>query len=330
MGRVITALLFFIASSVYCEQPHPSPRAFSAIFAPDRNTVYISMGWDRQRWFDDVWRFDILTEHWQGISPEGYRPSPREGMAFCYDEQKRVLCIFGGCRGYVHLNDWVEYDLSIKRWQVDINFNLSVGFLPSTRSNASLLCLGNQRYLVGLGFNFQGRYLGDWYLKQRTPDNWRILFTGKKPSARYGQVAIYDKKRNRVVLWGGYNWLGFLDDLWVFDLDNWHWRRLSNKGTPPPAMSFAAGAIDEKRDCLVIFGGVKDGEVFDDVFELALDDMVWKRVTKPGAKARNGHSACYLPGRGATFFGGRTEDKRYLCDLWLWRGEESGWQRLGK
>lgn len=60
----------------------------------------------------DVWSFDLNTQTWQSLSPEGPLPTAREGATAIYIEDEDRMVIFGG-RGTTHSNEvWSLNNLS--------------------------------------------------------------------------------------------------------------------------------------------------------------------------------------------------------------------------
>lgn len=86
-----------------------------------------------------------------------------------------------------------------------------------------------------------------------------------EPPSRWGAVMAYDAKRERVLLFGGFDGNGDqLGDLWSWDGNRW--TQIEWNGSAPPPRGFAASAYDRVRDRLIIFGGATAN---------APDDRVW-------------------------------------------------------
>ena len=114
---------------------------------------------------------------------------------------------------------------------------------------------------------------------------WTQLFPLHVPTARYGQVMVYDSARQRIVMWGGRTGNGKIDlnDTWVFK--NGDWTQIDTPASPPGRV-LAGGAYDPLRDRVVVFGGASissDGKTvtpFHDTWEL--DGTTWKQVLPDG------------------------------------------------
>jgi|GEM_PF-5199184 len=60
------------------------------------------------------------------------------------------------------------------------------------------------------------------------------------PSGRKNAVLLADPDRNRLILWGGENDLGALNDLWIFDINEMEWKKIDEKTKIPPLSRFMA------------------------------------------------------------------------------------------
>ena len=83
--------------------------------------------------------------------------------------------------------------------------------------------------------------------------NWTQKFPAASPSKRYAASAVFDTKRQVVVLFGGRQWSqAELNDTWEWDGVNW------TQATPtksPPGRDNASMVYDENRGVVVLFGG---------------------------------------------------------------------------
>jgi len=78
--------------------------------------------------------------------------------------------------------------------------------------------------------------------------SWKKLTPGVSPSARAAMAMAYDPVSQRVVLFGGYDDLIYLDETWTFDGATW--RMETPPLSPPPrapAREQSPGAIGMRR-----------------------------------------------------------------------------------
>lgn len=114
----------------------------------------------------------------------------------------------------------------------------------------------------------------------------------------------YDAQRERLFSYGGlHSSTGIRSDLWVYDFRSTdtvsRWREVPQIGDLPARKFLAQAYVDPHRDVLVLFGGnwsstYHDSEYTDEVHELDLKTLRWKRSAAPARPSRRGQfSACY-------------------------------------
>lgn len=117
---------------------------------------------------------------------------------------------------------------------------------------------------------------------------WKLLSEGEQSApARNGCVMVLDADRDRLLIHGGdggpHPQYGFtpLKDLWVFSPKDSSWSQLKPSGDIPEPRWCHAGATDNEKGRMFIFGGagyVGDRLVCDDaVYELDMATLVWKK-----------------------------------------------------
>src|ERR1041385_3082399 len=116
---------------------------------------------------------------------------------------------------------------------------------------------------------------------------------GTPPPARYWHTMTYDPVRQRMLVFGGTNAGGLLNDLWELSLaNNLTWTHLSPAGTPPPARYGHGAVYDSVNDRLVIFGGGgAGGTLLNDVWTLSLSSLTWAAMTPAGTPPSGRRSA---------------------------------------
>jgi hypothetical protein len=146
---------------------------------------------------------------------------------------------------------------------------------------------------------------------------------------------VYDSRRQRVVLFGGYGDGTILGDTWEFDGSSW--QKVADGG-PSPRAAFGM-AFDSARGKTVVFGGARDrGEpTMHDTWEW--DGREWQRKGTSGPPPRDHHAMTYDSRRQRVlvFGGGRQLPNgsfpadttgAWLRDLWAWDG--TSWTQLAE
>ncbi len=144
---------------------------------------------------------------------------------------------------------------------------------------------------------------------------WDAL-TEPPPLPRARHAMAYDRARKRLVLFGGKNDDGELDDTWEFDGSDWIYVPTL---VTPPARLYHVMAYDEVRQQVVMFGGSAPGTVLlDDTW--TWDGATWTNKTTPvHPSARYGAAMAFDAARGeVVLFGGAPN----LNDTWRWNGSE--------
>lgn len=179
--------------------------------------------------------------------------------------------------------------------------------------------------------------LGDvWALELSGATRWlQLLPAGTPPPAMTWQSAIYDPVRDRMLVYGGYDNLDPLGDVWELTLgDTPTWTRLTIPG-PAPLPRYGHSAIyDPVRDRMVIFGGWSGFLGFrrNDIWALSLGGTPqWTDLTPASGSPseRTGHTMIYdhLRDR-AVVFGGSAGSTPFN-DVWAFSlGGAAGWTQL--
>jgi hypothetical protein len=142
---------------------------------------------------------------------------------------------------------------------------------------------------------------------------WQSVPTGPLP-ARWGHVAAYDAKRDRMLVFGGESASGLLNDVWALDLSTLQWSQIDAAAGPTPRTNLAA-VLDAARDRLVIIDGrVGINTPITDVWQLALATNTWTQLSSaPPARL---DLAAATDGEHAWVFGGVGDPLQSLDDLW--------------
>lgn len=113
-----------------------------------------------------------------------------------------------------------------------------------------------------------------------------------EPEPRYGNAAIYDPLRDRMIIFGGIGPSDApLDDLWSLDLSGaTGWTRLSPSGAPPGPQGFSSAIYDPIQDRMLLMARTS-------VFELSLhESLEWHSLSTVGPPADVlSNSAVYDP-----------------------------------
>ena len=139
------------------------------------------------------------------------------------------------------------------------------------------------------------------------------------PPARATHRLVYDTRRERVVLFGGFGETGLLDDLWEWDGERWTER--SPEAGPKPSPRFASRmAYDPGSGLVILFGGRgADGDLAD-TWAWNGQEGRWVELAVEGPPARNVHGMAYDAEREVVVLYGGFHSPETYSDTWEWNG----------
>ncbi len=148
------------------------------------------------------------------------------------------------------------------------------------------------------------------------------------PSGRVDGTIAYDPATRQIYLFGGQA-NEFLNDLWVYSMDQKSWSQVSVSGTLPPARLGHTLLWDAKRNRLVMFGG-QSRSFFSDVWAFDVARGSWTQLSRDdaGPSRRYSHSAILEPGRDRMVIShGFTSSGRF-DDTWAFDLANNSWRNL--
>jgi Galactose oxidase, central domain/FlgD Ig-like domain len=229
-------------------------------------------------------------------------PLARARHTAVYEPSRSRVVIFGGWNGSSpppsRLND--TWTLSLGRnpgWQ-EISPN---GIPPSTRYwHSAIYDPVDRRMLVfaGLDWNPEVHAQDTWALSLDEHPEWTLISPSSPadvvPPRRREHTAVYDPVRRRMVIFGGINDSGRLNDTWTLDLaGDPTWSPLSIVGSPPPPRSGHSAVYDPTGDRMLVFGG---DPANNDVWALRFSESPsWVLMAPAGPRPtpRREHSATF-------------------------------------
>lgn len=328
----------------------PARAAASAVFDPNADQMIIFGGTPSGFDFNDVWALTGLSgsPQWVPVSPAGGLPNPRTGHTAVYDASNARMTIFGGGLGQSSpcANDtWVLSNANGINGAPTWAELAPIGGPPIPRifhtsvydpaSNRMIVFGGNNCFTAGAQF-----YNDVWVLSNAnglggTPTWTQLSPTGTIPPARESHTAVYDPGSNRMVIFGGGNSGGILNDVWVLTNANGiggtpTWKQLEPSGASVPPLIASTAVYDSASNRMTVFAGA-DGTTglnTNDVWVLlnanGLDrSPFWVRTARFGTAppVRQEHTAVYDPAtKQMIVFSGTTTPLVFYNDTWVLEG----------
>jgi hypothetical protein len=237
---------------------------------------------------NDTWTWN--GSDWQQLHP-ATQPPARSSASMTYDSRRNEMLLFGGVGSDGKLlndtwtwngNDWTRHQATLS---------------PPPLSGASIAFDSAQGHAVLFGGLTNGDRVGT-LLSQTwlwNGQQWE-QHAGLAPEARTGASMSWDEARNKIVLFGGTNGVGALDDTWIWEQGTWE--QLTLPHGRPPARAWANLFYDNTRQLAVLSGGggnslpgQPDALLLSDTW--TWNGTSWQQVTTVNAPAGSYNSAAY-------------------------------------
>jgi hypothetical protein len=144
-----------------------------------------------------------------------------------------------------------------------------------------------------------------------------LVAAGIAPGPRTGHTAVYDSVNNRMIVFGGQDPSGYLNELWLLTLGaSPAWTPVTALGTPPAGRRDHTAVYDPVRREMIVYGGNNNsGPFFGEVRVLSLPALTtgfsWSSpsMSVPKPVGRELHSAIHDPlGPRMVLFAGHDND----------------------
>ncbi len=261
---------------LYVPGTAPSGRlSMTLVRDPVRDHFLVFGGKSLSTRYADTWRLvstGNLAE-WNRVTTAG-GPSAREAPAV-WDSLRDRLLVFGG---YTSSSGPTNELWALATDGVNGNWSAltTSGTPPVARYGHTLVLDTRRDRLLVFGGVSGGMVAQVWALPLSDPfPAWNLVSPAPPvgPSARYGHVAVVDAENDRMLVFGGYDGVSFLNDAWVLNLgDGPAWERVDVTGPQPAPRDFAAAVWDAANGRLLVFGGNTTGAAFSDTWALTLGD----------------------------------------------------------
>ena len=225
----------------------------------------------------------------------GIARTPRMFASAIYDPVRDRMVIFGGDEGSYPFND--VWTLSLSGTPTFEKLE-PAGTPPCPRAYHTAVYDPIRDRMVVWGGANEGSSLCHelWELTFSGTPTWHLLSaSGPEPAPRAGHVAIYDPRRDRMVIFGGGG--SYDQGVWALSLSDLTWSEIA---LYPPIASLEqfGAAYDSLRDRMLIFGGI-DGDLhfLNNTWAFSFEQDTWTAISYSGTppSARKWPGVIYDP-----------------------------------
>jgi hypothetical protein len=152
---------------------------------------------------------------------------------------------------------------------------------------------------------------------------WFQVSPTDSPPARSYLAMAYDPASGKIIMFGGFDGNGYLNDTWAFD--GITWTQIATN-TPPPARAAAQMAYDSVTQKVVLYGGFDGANYLGDTWIWNGTTLQWTQATPAHhPPAVTGPMLFQDPNGRVDYFGG-FNGQFYQLTMWQWNG--SDWTQL--
>jgi hypothetical protein len=282
---------------------------------PADGTAYLFGGRDGSRAHADLWAYDLATDAWHALAPQGAGPSARFGHEATWVEGRGLVVFAGQASATAFFNDLWLFDPAANRWTELPN----AGATPVPRYGTCSAIGPDGRLWISHGFTEDGTRFADTRAYDFEAGTWTDETpAGQLPVARCLHGCWFADDGRFVLYAGQTTGIEALADLWA----------LGTPGSTSASWSQLEGSLPEDRNLYafahhgadtIVIGGRGRGPVYRtdawrfDNSSLAASPLFVDGATPPG---RAGATLVDDPARGRLLlFGGRTAAGA-LADTW--------------
>lgn len=303
--------------------PQPRGRA-TAIWDPANSRMVVFGGYDNPTAYNDTWSLSWNGKYWAWIqiTPDGVAPPVRWAHSAVWDPINSRMFVFGGRDvDYIKNDTWIlSWDDQTWSWA-----ELAPPATPLGRSGHSAVWyMGKNSLVVFGGYDGSHRYNDVWAITKDIPFYTRNQLSpeGTPPSARDRHTSVYDLAGGSMVVFGGQDESGPLNDAWYLTWSYYScsWRQLQPSGTAPSKRVDHSAVWDPAKNRMIVFGGYDGANPLSDVWTLTRlsSTWTWAQLSPSGTapSARANHSAVWDEANNRMIIFGGYDGTSLLNDVW--------------
>ncbi len=277
----------------------------------------------------DTWAFNPIGKAWEEKRPTP-GPMRMSTHALIYNSKSGQIILYGG----VNLVDKKKDLLLRETWAYDCKANTwkRMADGPTGRFGYRLTYDEESDKVI----LFAGAYMDQRVVKHYqdtwtydfSSDTWREMKPSINPPPRHFYEMVYDRKSDRVILWGG--WLGEKKEdssVWAYDFNTNTWSETKTVNGPSPR-GYHAMAYDQESERIILYGGGLEGS--DETWSYDPSRNIWTRMKNgPGKLSRL--ALAYSPKIDrCILFGGQLDSRQFLYsdETWFYDFNNDCWENV--
>jgi len=294
----------------------PSPREKMAMaYDSESDRIILFGGNAGPTIFNETWEYDFNTDTWTQLSPPTSPPGICAAAMVCDSKRDRMI-LFGGSSVSGILNDTWAYDLNTNTWS-----NLNPSNPPPAR-HSHCMAYDSESDRVVLFGGYNGRYLHDTWEYDPSTNAWIQRSPASHPPGGFIlDGMVYDIESDRCIQFGGYAGSGYYSDqTWAYDANTSQWTLMSPASRPSPR-SGVHMAYDSESDRIILFGGYRSSNCYDDTWEYDYNTDTWTNPSVSTRPTARGEGAMVYDGesdRAILFGGDGPSPGNMLGDTWAY------------
>ena len=200
------------SSRAFVTSTPPARYGHSMAYDPVTKQIILFGGFDGIREYDDTWAYDLTTNVWTNLRPEGHSPEARDSHSMVYDPGEETMVLFGGWNTTSTFADTWTYDPVDNTWTL----RKPSGAAPASRALHQMVYDPSIRKIVIFGGGTSSATYNDSWLLDLAEDTWApAVASGGPPAARAGHAMAYDSANSQILAFGGSNGIGdYFNDMW--------------------------------------------------------------------------------------------------------------------
>jgi N-acetylneuraminic acid mutarotase len=279
---------------------------------------------------NDLYRLNLLTLHWEALSPSGTAPTIRDSAAMGYHDGR--LYIVGGANASSGLTDVTAYDIELNSWGPSLAPSGSAP--PTSFFGTPLMWVqnGTQLYLQRLGKLSGGPHVyhtltGELHRLDLASLTWggSDLSSGDSnaPRASTGSRGAMQIKDGKLYVWGGAMGSSYDHRMARYDIGSAQWEPLLRpKGDPTELLGSGLHRVYALPDNKILlldpaYSGTQSRAAILDLYDYSWTILSPTSGTRPDGLMFDGNpqgSTLYLDGK-VYWFGGQKAS--YSGGMWM-------------